>query len=855
MKTSFSRALIWGAFVALAGDGARAQTPTFRPPSVPLVVNDPYLSIWSNATKLTDTQTQHWTRREHALSSLIRVDGKPFRLMGTQPQSAPAFRQTSLRVTPTSSIYRFENAGIHLTFSFLTPFLPNDLDVLARPATYLTWSAQSSDGRAHRVEIYLGASSQLAVNTPAQTVVWAREKMGKLAAVRVGTQKQSLLRPAGDDVRINWGYAYLAATGAQTTVGASAVLQSHFSARGALPKLMDARQPRASDDAEPTLACAFDLGKVGQKSVERHAILAYDQIYSINYFGQKLRPYWRRSGDDASAMLQKVERDYPALVKRCAAFDRELMADATQAGGEKYAQICALAFRQAIGATGIAADAGGAPLVFPKENSSNGDIATVDVFFPMSPIFLLTNPLLVKAMMVPIFDYSASPRWKFPNAPHDLGDYPVVMGRDGGGEAMPVEESGNMLILLGALSKVEGNTHYADRYWPTITKWANYLISKGYDLDNQLSTDDFAGHLAHNTNLSGKSIESLGAYAMMCRMRGDNAEATRVRAIAEGMSQQWMTAALDGDHYKLAFDKSGTWSQKYNLVWDNILGLNLFPRSVATTEMAYYKTRMNRYGLPLDSRESYTKLDWTLWSAALTGDKADVVALAGPAYDFLNDTTSRVPMTDWYRTIQGTQVGFQARSVVGGVFIPVLNNPQIWSKWAQRDIAATKNLNLNWAPLPPPLQITEIVPTSAKSGLTWNYTTSQPTGDWFAAGYDASGWQTGAGGFGSQAIPGPIIGTAWDTPDIWARREFTLTADQLANRDQLQLLLYHDDEAEVYINGVSAFNASGSNNSYEQFQMTKAALASLKPGKNVLAVHVHDSGGDQYLDAGLATVK
>jgi hypothetical protein len=490
----------------------------------------------------------------------------------------------------------------------------------------------------------------------------------------------------------------------------------------------------------------------------------------------------------------------------------------------------------------------------------------VDVFYPASPQMLLLSPTLLKATMEPILLYSTGPRWPFPFAPHDVGVYPQATGMlYGGGEnipangdvssKMPVEESGNMLILLGALAKVEGNTKYADRYWPTITKWANYLISKGYDLDNQLSTDDFSGHLAHNVNLSGKSIEALGAYAMLCEMRGDSTEAKRVRGIAEGMVKQWMEAARDGDHYKLAFDKPGTWSQKYNLVWDNILDINLFPDSVAQAEMAYYKTRNNRYGLPLDSRENYTKLDWIIWSAALTGSKADLMTLAAPVYDFLHESPSRVPMTDWYRTTAGTQVGFKARSVVGGVFIPVLNNRQIWSKWAGRDLAAAKNVNLNWAPLPPPLQVTEVVPTSARGSATWTYTMSRPTGEWYAADYTAAGWKTGAGGLGTEGPPGAVVGTAWNTPDIWARREFTLTEAQLADRDQLKLLLYHDENAEVYINGVAAVNVAGYTSSYEPFPISKAALATLKPGRNVFAVHVHQTEGGQYIDMGLATVR
>ena len=232
------------------------------------------------------------------------------------------------------------------------------------------------------------------------------------------------------------------------------------------------------------------------------------------------------------------------------------------------------------------------------------------------------------------------------------------------------------------------------------------------------------------------------------------------------------------------------------------------------------------------------------------------MALSGPVYDFLNETPTRVPMTDWYWTIAGTQRGFQARSVVGGVFIPMLNSPQIWSKWTGRDLAAEQNANLNWAPLPPPQVVTNVVPNSAKGGVTWRYTTATPpAGDWFAVNYDTSAWQTGEGSFGMERTPDPTIRTPWETSDIWARREFTLTAEQLADPEQLELAFSHDDDGEVYLNGVLAVTAPGANNSYEQFSISKAALASLKPGRNVMAVHVRDTGGDKYMDAGLVRVK
>ncbi|RYX86452.1 DUF4965 domain-containing protein [bacterium] len=864
--------------IALSLTQARAQgtqmagdtLPPFRPPSVPLVTHDPYFSIWSNTNKLYSDRTRHWTGRENRINAMVRVDGQTFRLMGSEPEESASLPQTNLSVLPTRTIYTFANEKIEVQLTFLTPAIPSDFEVLARPVTYVTYQVRSLDRKKHKVELYSDAGADITVTeADRQQVTWNRASANNITALRIGSVDQPVLAKRGDDLRIDWGYLYLAAPDAKDLQG---VLTSRSNAQavwgrtGKLPTADDVATPRVANDNSPVAALSFNVGSVSAQPVKRTFMIAYDDEYSINWMGKRLRPYWRRNGMDALGLLQVAARDYESLNTRSAAFDTELMADLRAVGGEKYARIVALSHREALAAQKIVADANGAPLSFSKENNSNGSIGTVDLMYPASPQMMLLSPTLLKATMEPIMLYSAGTRWPFPFAPHDMGVYPQATGMlYGGGEnipangdvsgKMPVEESGNMLLLLAGLSKIEGNTKYADRHWPTIVKWANYLISKGYDLDNQLSTDDFAGHLAHNVNLSGKSIEALGAYAQMCEMRGETAEAKRVRGIAEGMTQQWIAAAKDGDHYKLAFDKSGTWSQKYNLVWDSILNINLFPDSVTDTEMAYYKTKLNRYGLPLDSRETYTKLDWTLWSAALTGRKADVIALTAPIYDFANESSSRVPLTDWYRTIQGTQVGFKARSAIGGVFMPVLNDRTIWTKWAARDLTASKNINLNWAPLPPPQQVTTVLSNSSKGGVTWSYTTATPPANWAAPDFNDSAWPKGLGGFGWQRERGPVIGTPWETSDIWVRREFTLTAEQLADRDNLQLALYHDDDAEAYINGVEAANLGGANGSYETFPINKAALAALKPGKNILAVHVRDTGGDKYLDAGLVTVK
>ncbi len=839
----------------------RSEGAKLVPPATPLVACDPYFSIWSPADKLNGEDTVHWTGKPHRLTSLVRIDGKAFRVMGANPANVPALEQTSLTVLPTRSIYTFEGAGVVLTLTFMTPALPEDIDILSRPVTYLTYDFRSTDGKSHIVEVHFDANGEIAVNTPNQEVVgFPPIRPDGLDVVQIGSKDQPILAKKGDDLRIDWGYLYVAASASEAT----AIAFSHkefrdiFRDRLVPPAKTETRNipvgiksPVAADSALATIR--FHTFKVSSQPVSRWLMLAYDDLYSIQYMRKNLRPYWRRNGWEAADLLKAAAKDYESLKQRCAAFDNELMADLTRAGGEKYAKLCALAYRQCFAAGKFVADANGQPLQFCKENHSNGCIGTSDVFYPMAPQFLLFGPSLAKSFLVPFMNYAASERWKFPFAPHDLGTYPKANGQVyGDGERgvnnqMPVEESGNLLCLFGAIAQMEGNANFAGLYWKQLEQWAEYLKEKGFDPENQLCTDDFAGHLAHNVNLSAKAICGLGAFGKLCDMRGDKAKAGEYQKIAKEFAARWAKEADDGDHFRLAFDKPGTWSQKYNLIWDRILGLNLFPDSVLRKEMDYYKKIQNKYGLPLDNRQNYTKLDWITWTATLTRNRADFEALIDPIFVFMNETPDRSPLTDWYQTKTAKKVGFTARPVIGGVFAQMLYDSATWAKYAGRD----KTKAANWAPMPKPPVLMNVLPTAVEERPRWRYTTSKPAADWFKPDFDASAWREGAAGFGTRATPGARVRTEWATPDIWLRREFTLPEAKFSD---LQLSIHHDEDAEVYINGVSAGTFPGFTTDYEAAPLSSAAKAALKSGKNVIAVHCHQTSGGQYIDVGFADV-
>lgn len=840
-----------------------AEAAVFRPPAVPLVTHDPYFSVWSPADRLTDAWTVHWTGKRHALSCLATIDGTPYRLAGPEPQDVPPLPQTSLRVDATRTTYVFQSEAVELTLTFDSPLLPQDLEVMSRPVTYVTFQAASRDGAPHAVKVYLDVAAEWAVNTPDQPVTWSRPNIAGLVVLRTGAARQRILARKGDDLRIEWGYLYLAAPATQNgqaTAAAPAATRRAFATGEALPGPVAAASPLPASEA-PVLALAFDLGQVGGTAAggpatrSVYAMVAYDDEYSIRYFGTRLRPYWRRNGATAGDLLQAAARDYESLIGRCQSFNAELREDLTRAGGSQYADIATLAYRQSLAANKIVADAAGQPLMFSKENFSNGCIATVDVLYPAAPQLLLTSPALLKASLAPILDYAMSPRWKFPFAPHDLGTYPFAEGQVyGGGETgeenqMPVEESGNMLLLMAALVQIEGNADFAEPYWPVLSRWAEYLAGKGFDPERQLCTDDFAGHLAHNVNLSAKAILALGAYSQLADRLGKTEVAATFRKTAEEFAARWIRKADDGDHYRLVFDKPQTWSQKYNLIWNRILGLGLFPEDVVRKEMSFYRKVLNRYGLPLDNRETYTKTDWTLWTASLTGSRQDFEALVAPVWDFLCATPDRVPMTDWYRTTNARLVGFRARSVVGGVFIRMLDDPAIWKKWAGR----AARVSGPWAPIPTPPEVRPVIAASdGQQAAQWRHTFEKPPADWYAVDFNDSGWKQGPAGFGARGTPGARVRTVWNTPDIWARREFTLPEGALG---ELRLLIHHDEDAEVYINGLPAATLWGYTTEYEVVEMNPEARGALKPGVNILAVHCHQTGGGQYIDVGIVEVK
>lgn len=648
----------------------------FRPTAVPLVTVDPFFSIWSFGDKLTDDSTHHWSGYRNAMTGLVSIDGKWQRFMGkVQADSRlymkepDALFQKNVRVMPTRTIYSFENDIIDMEVEFMSPLLTDDLMLMSRPVSYISYKIKSKDSKKHDFEVYFDIGMECCVKNTEDILEYS---IGE-NYICCGKENRDVLCEAGDMIPISWGNLYVSSNGAEYFVVSTQ--QKKMLVWGAEYKTLDGTFTKVFDDF-PSIACKKSFA--GTSEADGVICVAYDDVDSLEYMGEKIKAYWKKNGDTIFDVLNKARSEYAEIHAKCVGFDKQLIDEATMIN-EKYADIVSLAYRQVIAAHKLV-EMDEKLMFFSKECGSNGCMGTVDITYPSAPMFLKYNPKLVEAMLNPIFDYVERGLWKYDFAPHDVGEYPFANGQVYGlnrktgviadNMQMPVEECGNVILCVAEICKAEKSLDYAEKNKVLLGKWADYLVNTGFDPDNQLCTDDFAGHLAHNCNLSIKAILAIAAWGKLLNDMGENGKPYKEKA-AE-YARLWEKEAFDTDHYKLAFDKEGTWSLKYNLVWDIYLGLNVFDKNVIETEIEYYKTKFNEYGIPLDNRAAYTKSDWQMWVMCLNDDKEFRETVIEKMWNLICDMPDRVPFTDWYDTETPRQKSFQARSVQGGLFLPLL---------------------------------------------------------------------------------------------------------------------------------------------------------------------------------------
>ena len=637
-----------------------------RLPAIPLITQDPLVSVWAASDFVTCPVTTHWCGHKKPLKGNINVDGKDATFLSSSGKYDCAELIDQV-VTPLSTSWTMRFGGVKIGVKFTSPFTPDDLDLASTPITLVKITLESEDGNEHDVKTNLKIFESICYNGSFKD---AQPKMlrtvlkdGDISLGIYGQATQKPVSMCADNVSMDWGYLLMYSKG-------------------------EIAHDDRSMDFNETL-------KVKDATVFEY-IIAYDDIASINYFGTLCKPYFTRNGSTVGNAAKDALLNFDKLMEKCDKWDEKILADAEATDTEGYDEVVCASWRQTWSAHKLIVTPSGAPALLSKENDSNGCIGTVDVSYPSIPIFLKYCPELVNAMCLPVLEFADMPVWEYDFAPHDVGRYPnatgQVYGRKstattqiGRGEShmpyylypagtdlynfysqMPVEECGNMLIMMYTAVHYGASDELCKKYRHHLDKWVKYLLEFGEDPGEQLCTDDFAGHLAHNVNLACKAVVGVACYA---KITGDNSYMDKAKAMAATIMSR---IGKDGNT-PLTLTGEG-WSMKCNLLWDRLLGLGLFPEEFYKNEISSYIPKINRYGLPLDSRSAHTKSDWLCWIAAMADDKAERDALIKSLVLYLNETKTRVPFSDLYDTNTGDYIAFIARSVQGGIFALMLRD-------------------------------------------------------------------------------------------------------------------------------------------------------------------------------------
>ncbi|KAF8917882.1 hypothetical protein CPB85DRAFT_1558569, partial [Mucidula mucida] len=671
--TSYVHALAWTA------------TP-FNPPSIPLAVRTPYLSAWlpqGPGVALNDGWPTFWTGSILGWAGFVKVDGTAYSFLGVPSVSGASFQkavQTDFEFTATQSNFKLTAGPVDLTVSFLSPVEANDLAKQSAPLSYMAVSAASNDGASHSVQVYSDISAEWVSGDNNLVANWSTAS-GNVVTHQIQLSSPSVFSEVNDHTQ--YGAAYYAVLNTANTTyqtGADVAVRAQFINNGSLPNTQDTSF-RAISDAWPVFALSQNLGSVTGSTEPVVFAIGHIRDPAISYIvennGRQDRSlyFWSEFSSPA-ALIDDFLSNYAGALATATAFDGQLQSDANAISSD-YAGIVALSVRQALGATELTISKNGDGswntedvILFMKEISSDGNTNTVDVIFPAWPVLLYTNPALGKYLLEGLFRYQAT--GQYPNAwsVHDLGaHYPQAIGHnDGADEAMPVEESGNMVIMALSYAQRTNDKSHLSAYSDLLDQWTQILITDSLIPANQISTDDFAGPLPNQTNLAIKGIIGIKAMAEIALILGDTAKSNNYSAIAADYVAQWqmLSASDSGDHLTLAYGNSSSWGLSYNLYGDKLLGLNLFPASIYEMQTAWYKTVAEPFGVPLDTRHTYTKSDWEIWTGAIMTDNEARDIFISAVKAWASDGQSSQPFGDWYETTNGSPNGFRARPVVGG---------------------------------------------------------------------------------------------------------------------------------------------------------------------------------------------
>ncbi|KAK3394880.1 hypothetical protein B0H63DRAFT_385879 [Podospora didyma] len=662
-------------------DAASSFIPT-RPPAVPLAVRSPYLNAWlqgDSGCVLPGEWPRFWEGQILGVQGFISVDGVVYNWIGGAPGPKPV-DQISLEYTSTKSIFTFNvDRKVNLTVTFLSPVYPDDLPRQSQQFSYISAKVRSSDGAPHSVQIYMDVSGEWASGDRSKVIKWDSATAGDITYHKFFRDEQAEFRET--DQIADWGKWFISTNkghGTSWQIGQDTAVRGQFVTSRVLANTKDNNFRPVNQNWRvilPVFAFSHDLGNVQNRNVERLFTLGIVQDRVIDFAGisgtlQPVPGFWSSYYNDDISSVVAFFGDYRHAELVSSSLDTQIQADSENAAGQNYATITTLAVRQTFGALQIAGTPS-KPYIFLKEISSNGDSQTVDVIFPAWPIFMYLNATLGRYLLDPLFENQESGAYPNAYAEHDLHVFPVAKGYPAGDdEAMPLEECGNMIIMSLSYAQSTGDVGYLSAHYPKLSQWADFLVNYSLIPSHQLSTDDFAGALANQTNLAIKGIIGLKAMSKIARLTGNK---DTFGAVADMYLTNWIIYAVnnkaDLPHTTLAYGDDNSHGLLYNIYADRLLGLNFIPQSIYDMQSNFYPVVALEYGVPLDTRHTFVKSDWEMFAAAVASTETRDMFISKLA-KWIGQTPTNRAMTDLFDGSTGAYPGttFVARPVMGGTF-------------------------------------------------------------------------------------------------------------------------------------------------------------------------------------------
>lgn len=623
---------------------------------------------------------QFWAGQNLTWSVIARVDGEAYSLFGV-PIPGSGVRSASLQsaeYTSTHTTFVLHAGTASFILDFLSPIAPLDHIRQSLPFSYLTVSASGTNGATPDVQIYSDIDNSWAgqYGDDVQTD-WAYATTEANTQVFTITPGDTAIYSEVSDMA-QWGTAVYCTRGNASNITARVgdldTIRADFAANGSLS---------GSWEWQPGSVVAYtqDLGSVSGALNVTFAI-GYWRQAAVNYMGDARTAYFTSSCSNINCACVHALSDFGAADAEARNLDASLASKASSVAGSNYSDIVTLSARQAFGAMDITIPEDTLDtndiMTFVKEISSDGNVNTIDVIYPMAPILYLMAPDYLQHLLEPVMRYLATGAWPHNYTVHDIGSaYPNATGHNNGtAEQMPVEECGNLLTLAYMYQLASGDTSWCGQYQTLFQEYADYLVTNGLYPTEQLSTDDGAGSVANQTGLAIKAAIALNAYGTMS---GQSNYSTLGRQFATTLYNGSAGTDSGRTHFLLVEGDDSSWGMEFNLYMDVLLNLTTFPAAAYAMQTSYYPCVRLPAGVPLDSRVDWGKTDWMIFAASTAmapgvGNEGVRDMFIDDVHTFMSNGLNPVPFSDKFfvennaSDVQGLRNGYRARPVVGGHF-------------------------------------------------------------------------------------------------------------------------------------------------------------------------------------------